>query len=236
MSFPCVSSPAANNRLDPDGNPDTSFLVKIPADVAWTFQTLDKNGMVLNMAQTWHQVRPGEVRSNCGGCHAHSQKPTKFKDTAAAQRDYPIFDLTSKTPLLTSKQHDQSGKQWDVKDTTGLRLADRVLNVEYHRDIKPILERSCVACHTQKWDKPAGNLVLDDDRPMQARRDSFGGRRLADLPGTFVRLAKSTRWASLATSRRRAVAGARHRATSAISSRAAVCSPGRSTVNAWTAG
>ena len=26
---------------------------------------------VLNMAQTWHQVRPGEVRTNCGGCHAH---------------------------------------------------------------------------------------------------------------------------------------------------------------------
>src|SRR5262249_30529559 len=60
--------------LDPDGNPDTSFLARIPADVPWTFQTLDRNGMVLNMAQTWHQVRPGEVRTNCGGCHAHSQK------------------------------------------------------------------------------------------------------------------------------------------------------------------
>ncbi len=45
--------------LDPDGNPDTSFLAKIPADTAFTFQTLDKDGMVLNMAQTWHQLRPG---------------------------------------------------------------------------------------------------------------------------------------------------------------------------------
>ena len=80
--------------LDPDGNPDTSFLAKIPADVAWTFQTLDKDGMVLNMAQTWHQLRPGEVRNNCGGCHAHSQKPTLFKDTAAAKPDYVLFDLT----------------------------------------------------------------------------------------------------------------------------------------------
>src|SRR5207244_4415939 len=74
--------------LDPDGNPDTSFLAKIPANIAWTFQTLDKNGMVLNMAQTWHQVRPGEIRNNCGGCHAHSQKPTLFKDTAAAKPSY----------------------------------------------------------------------------------------------------------------------------------------------------
>src|SRR5262249_25075268 len=64
--------------LDPDGNPDTSFLARIPADTPFTFQTLNKDGMVLNMAQTWHQVRPGEVRNDCGGCHAHSQQPTPF--------------------------------------------------------------------------------------------------------------------------------------------------------------
>ena len=50
--------------------------------------------MVLNMAQTWHQVRPGEIRNDCGGCHAHSQKPTDFKQTAAAKPDYKVFDLT----------------------------------------------------------------------------------------------------------------------------------------------
>ena len=70
---------------DPDGNPDTSFLARIPADVAFTFQTLDRYGMVLNMAQTWHQLRPGEVRNDCGGCHAHSQKPTLFRDTSGGE-------------------------------------------------------------------------------------------------------------------------------------------------------
>src|SRR5260370_449964 len=86
----CTSATASKQPADPDGNPDTSFLVKIPADVAWTFQTLDKNGLVLNMAQTWHQLRPGEVRTNCGGCHAHSQKPTAFERTAAVRPDYAI--------------------------------------------------------------------------------------------------------------------------------------------------
>src|SRR5204863_8176615 len=95
--------------LDPDGNPDTSFLAKIPADVAWTFQTLDKHGMVLNMAQTWHQVRPGEVRTNCGGCHAHSQRPTLFEKTAAASKDYQVWDLTERAPLLTTREKDESG-------------------------------------------------------------------------------------------------------------------------------
>src|SRR5262249_51829901 len=116
--------------LDPDGNPDTSFLAKIPADVAWTFKTLDKDRMVLNMAQTWHQVRPGEVRTNCGGCHAHSQQPTLFETTMAARKDYQVWNLTQKTPLLTSKARDQSGKKWDRDDTTGLIFAKGLKNVE----------------------------------------------------------------------------------------------------------
>ena len=37
---------------DPDGNPDTSFLAKLPADTAFTFQTVDRRGMVLNTSQT----------------------------------------------------------------------------------------------------------------------------------------------------------------------------------------
>src|SRR5439155_3758495 len=97
---------------DPDGNPDTSFLVKVPADVAWTFQTLDNNGMVLNMAQTWHQVRPGEVRNNCGGCHAHSQQPTPFEKTAASRPDYTVWDLTAYPPMFTTKANDRTGKKW----------------------------------------------------------------------------------------------------------------------------
>jgi hypothetical protein len=167
---------------DADGNPDTSFLARIPADTPFTFQTLDRNGMVLNMAQTWHQVRPGEIRNDCGGCHAHSQKPTDFKLTEAAKPNYPVFDAVAQTPLLTTKQSDQSGKQWDVKDETGLRFEKGIKDVEFHRDVKPILERSCVACHTHKAEKPAGNLVLDEDT---LRKDHIS----YSVPGTYYRLA-----------------------------------------------
>ena len=173
---------AGKQPTDPDGNVDTSFLAKIPADTAFTFQTLDKDGMVLNMAQTWHQLRPGEIRHDCGGCHAHSQKPTLFTDTAAAKKDYTVFDLTHKTPLITVKQNDESRKQWDVKNETGLRYEKEIKNVEFYRDIKPILDRSCVACHTSKADKPAGNLVLDDDQPMNANY-------IGKVSGTYYRLA-----------------------------------------------
>src|SRR5262245_4204063 len=143
--------------------------------------------MVLNMAQTWHQVRPGEVRNNCGGCHAHSQQPTEFKLTAAAKPDYALFDLTKQTPLLTSKPKDESKQKWDKNDELGLRFDKGVLNVEYHRDIKPILQRSCVACHTQKAEKPAGGLVLDDDKLVEGPRWDLGNA--GQLPASYNTLA-----------------------------------------------
>lgn len=170
--------------LDPDGNPDTSFLAKIPADTAFTFQTIDQRGHVLNMAQTWHQVRPGEVRHDCGGCHAHSQKPTQFALTLAAKPDYKVWDLTTTTPLVTAKANDQSQQKWDANDETGLASAPQVKTVEYQRDIQPILARSCVACHTQKADQPAGNLVLDDDALAASENHDVG-----KVPGTYRRLA-----------------------------------------------
>jgi hypothetical protein len=172
--------------LDPDGNPDTSFLAKIPADGAWTFQLLDEHGMVLTTAQTWHQLRPGEIRNDCGGCHAHSQKPTRFELTAAARSDYPVWNIAERTPLLTSKARDESGKKWDRKDETGVRFVKGVVNVEYYRDIKPILDRSCVACHTQKSAKPAAGLILDDSQPLEPRPNKGGA---GVVFGGFARLA-----------------------------------------------
>jgi hypothetical protein len=174
---------------DPDGNPDTSFLARIPAATAFTFQTLDRRGMVLNMAQTWHQLRPGEVRTNCGGCHAHSQKPTRFEDTRAARPDYPVFDLTGTVPLLTTKDRDESKRRWDAADRTGLRLVPGgVVNVEYHRDIKPILQRSCAACHTARDGRePAARLNLDADA------EGVQVENVGKLPGTYARLAADER-------------------------------------------
>jgi hypothetical protein len=140
------------------------------------------------MAQTWHQLRPGEVRTNCGGCHAHSQRPTDFGWTAANRSDYTVWDLVSKTPLIADKARDESKAKWDADDRTGLRYAKGPVNVEYWRDVKPVLARSCAGCHTAKGGKePAGKLDLDAD----------GGLVSADhhgkFPGTYYRLAMDER-------------------------------------------
>ena len=190
--------------LDTDGNPDTSFLAKIPGDTAFTFQTIDKRGLMLNFAQTWHQLRPGEIRHDCGGCHSHSQKPTHFALTAAAKPDYKLWDLTNQTPLIADKaatsgraearqeprpprQQPRPGK-YDEEDSTDLQLADGPVNVEYHRDIVPILRRSCIACHSAKeGQEPAAQLNLDADS------ETVNVENVGNLPGTFVRLAADER-------------------------------------------
>jgi hypothetical protein len=137
--------------LDSEGNPDTSFLARIVADTPFTFQTLDRNGMVLNMAQTWHQLRPGEMRADCGGCHAHSQQPLAFESTAASQPGYSPFDLSKVTPLLTR----------DAQGQPGLRVENTAqMSVEFLRDIRPLLQSRCVSCH--QGVAPAGNLDLAD--------------------------------------------------------------------------
>ena len=151
--------------LDADGNPDTSFLARIVADTPFTFQTLDRNGLVLNMAQTWHQVRPGELRADCGGCHAHSQAPLTFESTAAAQPDYAVVDLVNETPLLT-----QSNGQ------PALRIEPVThWDVEFLRDIRPILQTRCVSCH--QGVAPPGNLDLADLTEIDG------------VPGDYYRLA-----------------------------------------------
>jgi hypothetical protein len=109
------------------------------------------------------------VRTNCGGCHPHSQPPTLFEKTQAARADYKIWDLVTNPPLFTTRANDRTGKKWDKDDRTGVVFTTGVKDVEFQRDIKPMLQRSCVACHSVRHDKPAGRLALDDDRPISKR-------------------------------------------------------------------
>jgi hypothetical protein len=153
--------------LDGEGNPDTSFIAKIPGDVSFTFQTLDRDGLVLNMAQTWHQLRPGEKRVDCGGCHAHSRAPLNFSQTAAGRGETPIHDLSDVTPLISK----------DASGNPSIRIVNSpVVNVEYWRDIRPILQRSCVSCH--QGTSAAGNLRLDDTSVVNNLENTYN--RLAN--------------------------------------------------------
>ena len=86
---------------------------------------------------------------------------------------------------MTAKENDQSKRQWMPEDDLGVKQADdEIVNVEYFRDVKPILTRSCVACHDDVGGKqPAGNLNLNaDEELIQYKHEG-------KFPGTYYRLA-----------------------------------------------
>ncbi len=131
---------------------DSSWLALVPADTPFTFQAIDRFGMVLTMAQTWHQVRPGEVKADCGGCHAHGDEPVPFEASEAARPGFPVEDAARSTSLLSI---DEAGR-------TVVRIRpSRLEAVEFERDVRPILERRCVSCHGSTSPDLAHGLALD---------------------------------------------------------------------------
>ena len=150
--LPVLNRNADGTRaIDTSGHPDTSFLVRMPANTPYMMQGIDCDGRTLNTDQTWQSLRPGEVKT-CDGCHVHSGTPrTQFKQTFAATTNYTIPRLGEGTvPLLTGK----SGNTVNTRSVPGYGM-----QIEFTRDIKPIFDQHCIACHGGS--SPAAGLALD---------------------------------------------------------------------------
>ena len=64
--------------------PDGSVQAKVPADIAFTLEVLDKDGKRISATHdNWLQLRPGEVRE-CNGCHS-SNNPKSGHGRADAE-------------------------------------------------------------------------------------------------------------------------------------------------------
>lgn len=174
---------AGQTILDPQGNPDTSYEVRIPAMVPFHHRALDANGMMLTTELTWHSTKPGERKNNCGGCHAHSREkqPLDFQLTAAAQDTYQVTDFALQTPVL-----DQTAGGTPIVTNR----PEKIWVVEYHQDVRPIFTASCATtgCHTTAT--KAGNLDLE-------AADAWRWLAYEPTTGTghpFYRVHQATRW------------------------------------------
>lgn len=149
--------------MDKQGNPDTSWLAKVPAETPFLIQAIDKNGMTLISEMTWRALKAGEKRADCGGCHAHAIPALDFASTQAGKAapihkvegisnkdsriDLGFWDLTQGSiPVLSG-----SGGVEFIKNTA--------VGVEFNRDVLPIINNKCVSCHTEKGTGRA--LILD---------------------------------------------------------------------------
>jgi Hydrazine synthase alpha subunit middle domain len=135
---------------DPSGAPDTSFTVRFPANTPYLMQGIDCLGRTLNTDQTWQHLRPGEVKT-CNGCHVHGKAGLPFAKTAAADPGFRPVRLGEGTvPLLMGG----TPPAVEVAQRPGYGI-----QFEYERDVFPILQRRCAACHSGA--QAAAGLVLD---------------------------------------------------------------------------
>ena len=116
--------------------PDGSAYMEVPAMRPLFFVALDENDMAIKRMQSFLSVMPGEVTS-CVGCH-EQRTQTVIKPAVSAALNRP----PSRPEPITDCP--------DVFDFT--------------RDIQPILDRHCVACHdyekTEQGGPYAGKVIL----------------------------------------------------------------------------
>nr|MCH9638207.1 hypothetical protein [Betaproteobacteria bacterium] len=153
-----------------------SFLLRMPANMPYLMQGIDCDGHTLNTDQTWQHLRPGEMKT-CGGCHVHS-RPTReqFSNTYAATDNYTIPQLGEGTvPLLNGLD----GNTVNTRSINGNEL-----QIEFTRDIKPILDEHCVVCHGGS--SPAAGLALDKHGAKNNEEGTTWWRLVADHQQKYV--------------------------------------------------
>jgi len=149
---------------DGQGNPDTSWLAKIPADMPTFIQTIDDKGMTLTSELAWRALKAGEKRADCGGCHAHSVEPLDF-DTTEAGQGKPIVGIAG----VNSTDPEVKDGVWDLtlnkipllNDTGVTFVSGYSYGVEFNRDVVPILNSRCVSCH--QAGQSGAKLILNND-------------------------------------------------------------------------
>ncbi len=118
---------------------DGSAHFEVPAMRGVFFIALDENGRAVKRMQSFTGVQPGESLG-CVGCHEH-------RATAPPPAPGGI-------PLAAKRPPDAIRPYRDVPDI-----------LDFPRDIQPILDRHCVACH--HTDRADGGVILTGDRgPM----------------------------------------------------------------------
>jgi mono/diheme cytochrome c family protein len=116
--------------------PDGSAYFEVPALRSLFFVALDENEMSVKRMQSFVTVQPGETTS-CVGCHEQRTR-------APHPRDVSLLQAMQRPPSRIEPYANLP----DVFD--------------FPRDIQPILDRHCLACHNDN--RCEGNINLSGDR------------------------------------------------------------------------
>jgi len=152
---------------DAQGNPDTSFIVRVPADTPFLMQTIDKRGMALDIETTSRSVVRGE-QQYCAGCHVHTREGMDTFNSLAEGNKNEFGDFTGVSAPLFVGEDEQgyptvAAAQATYPDEKGAN-ARRSFAVDWDNNIAEIVQNRCASCHAEG--KPAQQLTglrLDGD-------------------------------------------------------------------------
>jgi len=146
--------------MDDQGNEDTSFIVRVPADTPFLMQTIDKRGMALDIETASRSVVRGEEQF-CSGCHVHTREgmdtlvsrakidTSKFGDFTGASAPLFVGENANGFATVASAQAIYAG---EAGATTRRSFA-----VDWDNNIAAIVENRCASCHAEG--KPAQQLT-----------------------------------------------------------------------------
>jgi len=155
-----------NEPLDNQSNPDTSFVVKVPADTPFLMQSIDKRGMALDIETASRSVARGEEQY-CSGCHVHTRTGIEPSISPAILDENEFGDFTTtNTPLFSGFDNGfpmTDSAQNIYSDQAGA-TARRSFAVDWINNIADIIDNRCSSCHAEG--QPAQQLTglrLDGD-------------------------------------------------------------------------
>ena len=136
---------------------DGSAYFEVPANTPVAFQPLDANGRTLQLMRSWITVMPGEIQS-CAGCHEPQNSGAGPHQRMAAMDRVP----SQITPWYGP-----------------------VRGFSFNREVQPVLDRSCVACHNGTDPKRPDFTLLPDAR---AGSGSASYNNQAHFPPAYLAL------------------------------------------------
>jgi hypothetical protein len=137
--------------VEEDGS--AGFKVPVSSNASVYFQALDENHMEIRRMRSSVSFAAGEVRS-CTGCH-------ETQSTAV---------VTRKTPLaLTRPVSEPVQPEWGAD-----------VPIHFPRDIQPIFDRHCVACHS--GNSPKAGLDFSESKSFRTIRD----KKLVVISNTYM--------------------------------------------------
>lgn len=177
-----------------DVEEDGSCYFECPARVPVYFQMLDARGRMVQNMRSWTAVLPGEMFA-CIGCHEPKsstqldRNPVTIALKKAPQKIEPFF-AEGDEPVQEMERFlsDSELRAVAYLGANAPQAMDVPRGFSYTREVQPIWDRHCIACHAGAKNPEKKHVplsLLGDDRPI-TNEEIYGRAKWRLTPRTYA--------------------------------------------------